>query len=459
MQDNKKIYFRQRAITTLEDFISSPATPDIFANYGNIDVILLAERMLFQNQKYLPNGEENKRYFYDVPLRTYSFTDMVLTQNMLELLDLLETLKYRNSITNARSIQRNFLHSGFNMEHCLNSITSINKEDTIIDISEHIELGNYSVKVKSQDKILDDPKSIRDYFATYLKHRSILSEAQSLQYTIIPSIQRTDSAKVGREHQPHYYLSTNDIPEFLFAFEFNDGRDFFLWEKNKRLPRYAPTRCRSEISYKMVLSEIQRHYPNSESASASVISHRHRMDHMFFHTKLNRIQYYYDLYTQDAFLNQFFQAYTLTYKEAINLKTLFIDNIFDDITFMKALLQSPYLDGFLLFDILLQSDLFLISENFGKRTFDTFLTNIDNWKKQVCSILNNLFWIYDFSEFTRTEISLDIPSFEKAIIENLLSNAFFKEYYMQENTFVSRYLNSSIDLLLPFTDMCTILSE
>lgn len=459
MQENKQIYFRKNAVSTFEDFIDRWATLDNFTNCKYMNDILLAERILFQNQKILPNGVENKYYSYDVPSRAYSFTDMVLAQNMLELLDLLETLKYRNIITNARSIQRNFLYSGFNMDNNLNFPTSI-KEELSIDLSENIKLGNYSIKVSSPDMILDGPKSIRDYFANYLKYRSVLSKAQSLPYTIMQSEQRTDSIKANREHQPHYYLPTNDIPEFLLSFKFNDGRDFSSWGKYERLPRFAPTRNRSETSYKTVLCDIQRLYPNSDSTSASVISHRHRMDFMFFHNKLSRIQYYYKLYTQEVFLNQFLQAYTLTYKEVLNLELYFINNIFGDITFMKSILSSPYLDGFLLFDIQLQANLFLISLNYGSKTLKTFLDNINTWKQQVCSIINNSFWIYDFSnELAKTDNSLNIDLFEKAIVKKLQDNSFFKKYYKEENTFIPLYLNSSAELPLPFGDIRTIVSE
>lgn len=460
MKEITNIYFRNKPLSTLKDLLTYLSMPHTFQQDEDIQKIHKKEVMLFQQQKTLPNGSENMHDFLDIPSRSYSLKEMINAQNQLELLVLLETLRYRNNIVNARSAQRKYLHDKFNLEFFIKNLSGI-KTISNLALTEQIALGNQSVKFNSYDKNHSDPKSIREYFNDYLHKRYEFSKVETYPYKIIRSSQRSDSINAGREFQPNFYLSFNDIPEFLLLFAFNDGREFILGKETTRLPKISPTKMRSEISYKKILYDIQQFYPHSSNETTDIICHRHRLNQMFLFSKLNSILHYYNLYTSVFFLDQILQIHTLTYNDILNLKQHVVSNIFEDEDFIGRLLLNPCLDGFLLFDILFQANSLFHVPGMPPKTLETFLNNINSSKEKTINIIEKPFWHnYDLTKFLFiSDNSLDIVKSEKNIINDLLQNRFFQKYYVEENQFLTTYLQSPTKLILPFDKLKAILPE
>lgn len=500
MNGNKEIYFRQKVISTISDLISQFSTLDI-SDYNKeiadtLYFCLKSEQILMQNINYILS-----------PLRLYGINDLLKTQSLLELLDIIETIKHRNEIVNARSLLRKFLYSQFNLDffnysNLMNynvnkKKDSLIKNNTLIMPNEKLSFGNCSIKFNSYDLHNRDSKTIRNYFESYLYYRSSNPDDYYFFYQVIQSKQRADSKKAQRDYQPHYYLPANQIPEFLLAFAFNDGRDykFQKLKKDPRLPRFSKKMNRSEDAYKRVLFTIQEHYPNSDTNSVDDIIHRYRLNQMFLSGKLNRLYEYYKLYTSDGFLTQIIETFTFSYNEILSLKQVIINNIFMDTIFIRNILSSPFLDGFLFFDVMYQSRIYLMSNASNNLSHNNFLCIIKQCKEETSSFIHTPPWIlahyidninkqiFQFQNVNPKPIynsidlltfspegALDITKSEEFIIKELLKNPFYKNYFIEkisiftdfyDNTtsFIDTYLKSSVDSIIPFDKIRSLLAK
>lgn len=447
LTDNR-LFFKSHTLSTCED---------IKQILNNI-IVLDKKSKTRENTLKICSNERNPYRPFNIPSRPYSFSEMVKAQYLLDLLDLLEIIKYRKYIVNARFVLRKCIYCGFEIQNCLSSIMPFKTSgdnpsicDTL-HIEDKLSLGTIEKKFNSySEKLHSDPTSIREYFTKYLTEHYEACNLSTPFYKIYQSIQRPDSKKANRDYQPRYYLPLNQVPEFIFAFIFNDGRDFSSWKLETRLPRFRESNRRSKEAYELILEKAQALCPNNFESDVGIIVHRHRLNQMFLFDKLAMINKYYNLYTSDPFLDCITKTLRLKYQEALHLKDILNEIIFKDKSFIKDILCSPFLDSLLIFDINYQYILLTLFSELGEQNSLQGLLNLIKETKKQAQKISDISLASEHSIFSKELESvgyLSISEIEKYIISILRVNPFYKKYFSIENFSV---VNNFITESLPFS--------
>lgn len=451
INSKQQIHFKNSPLSTLSNFKSS--IKDIYTpnHVPDLSKLLELENILFQGQ------HSDERAFLSTPKRKYQIIEMIKAQNLLEILDFLETVTYMNYIVNGRSALHKYLYSGFKLEDFIrNSINENVTPNKYIPADANLAFGTEILSFKGEYKQDSYPKTIRKYFEKYLNTRSSISQTPATEYNLFATLQREDSNSSNHKHQPRFYLPVDQLPEFLLSFAYNDGRDVSKLRENndnkKRLPRSNTCKPKTETSFKFVLQQIYQKYQEPFKYISSNIVHLYRLDKIFFFNKLNTLSHYYKLYTSDEFLNQIIQHYSLSYREILTLEELITKHIFDDYDFISFGLQCQNLDFMLPFDIYFQFEIF---SNSFKKAFgiSDLIKTITDCKTNSKSILNLALHHTESASilhFTASD-ALDIATTKEIVLNQLKRNNFFKEYYPKRNIILSKYSASNSTLNVPLT--------
>lgn len=411
-----------------------------------------------------------------------SFEDMLRTQDYLETLDCIESIKYNKYVVNARHILQKYLYGGTEYKH--------------YDISQwdicHIykKLGRRSLQDKEliiispKTNILKPSKSIRNHLEKFLSNHVCIKDRPYTGFGLFRIENSNTSYKPEQNKQKkRYYIQISDIQPFLLLFTLYDGRNFeykYTGCKNiiKKRDYISPSRKNlrySEYSYKIVLNKMDEIKTNSSDKikdQALSIKNLWHCDQIFLSNKLNILFKYYKTYTSIPFLDSFASHYKLTYSENLNLKEYISEEIFKDTSFIIKGLQSDYLDFMMLFDIFIRYK--SNSGNICTKNFDKLKNDISFSKSTTLEYLDccpylkynapgfpdnyeNVFRLLNRKkDFLKPE--KEIIFLEKEICSFLEKDKFFQFYYnnTDKDNFSTLFQNGSIKEY-DFIDFGTIL--
>lgn len=444
MYKNHKIVYKNIQIENLETikqiliidiflhkFMSHPSFPNIRTTNSTIIPKLMdlirKETILFQQLNLF--GKTASPFFQ----RNYSFQKMLQTEDVLELLDFLETVKYSANYTSARKILHKYLYSNYDLSSC--TLLKTKKDDTL-------NLGKYNdSNIHYNSNLLSTPeddnqsspsKTIRQHLVYFLT--TIMNSYGN--FDLFKKFESPQESKASGKLKERFYIPAYEIPAFLLLFTYFDGRDFQYQnnQKNKNhLPQYNIERSCSEFSYQLVKERLKALCPSfpltQSSYPALDISTFKRCDNIFLFTKLNRLTYYYNLYLSDPVLTMIMQKYNLTYLEVTELDKFLIKTIFEDEDFIIKGLRSSYADFLLPFDILFRSAIFLNPS--GQSSFSTFKSELNTIKDSTIKLLySNLFYTPNLSLLSFCKSGdLYITDSEEKILKYLSNDDYYKNCY------------------------------
>lgn len=401
------------------------------------------ETVLYQN----PYGE--------IPKRPYTLNDLTTAQNLLAIFSLLETIKYKENIVNARPLLHKYLYSGYDWDKCLlNKITADVHLHIKIDINSLLTYGNFKYTYEDE-KNNSYPKSIRKYFESYLDSRTKNTSCPDIH--LIISTQDYDNK--DRPYQPRYYLPVNQILEFLLEFAFLDGRIFSAETEDNassrsRIPKFNAAKQKSELKYRLVLQQIEKILESHKLSNYEKISHAYKLDKIFLFHNMKTLNYYYTTYTSSHFLNRMIKVFELSYEEITNLKEIINKCIWDDSDFIHAGHQSTFMDFMLPFDIYFQYNLFCKNPYIRLQG----IKGLEGLKEIIkeCKMQARKIWEFPFHTDLQEILSinnnlLDIKKTQDNIVKILETNNFYKNYFLFENKYWRANYFSSEKLQYPIS--------
>lgn len=366
--------------------------------------------------------------------RAYLWNEMILAQDFLELLSILESIKYAPNKVNARQLLHGYLYSKYDYQQ--GNILRFTKR---LDIIESFSLTYPNVfiskEIPSLKKRIESPtKSIRDYLNNFLK---FYAEKSSKIY--LSTISDNDDIK---NEKKRYYISAYDMQELLLYFTYIDGRNFehcgLQKDKNKTPTRKKNLIC-SEYSYQKCLEMISSMTEGFDASKNSIekvclaTAIFYQSDRVFLFQKLQKLSDYHSLYQENIILSEIIHKYRLTYHQVMELKQFMINSIFYDEEFIVAGLKSCYLDFMIPFDIIFQSHLFSKEVSKKEGDYEGFKQDLETIKQGVKELFKFQMHSGAFYEIMSPNLNLDreisISYLEDVVLKNLETNPFFINYY------------------------------
>lgn len=366
------IVFKNHKIKKISDIIKAYldfmqhnpyASPYHNFSYNNNEakekiITIINQYIIINQQKNIEiikkdNGESV--YITKPTISPYSFEDMLRTQDYLEVLDCIESIKYNEYIVNARQLLQKYLYgTGTESHYCTYDINNCNIYNFYKRLPSSRLKNKTFLSISQKTKTLTPSKSIRENLRKFLLEQACLEDCPNNKCFLFSMTNNETSYKGKRNIR--FYIPILDIPAFLLLFTLYDGRDFRCECNNYKNTKHNylnPSKKKlrySEYSYMTVLSKIDELKINKGAFSIRTIWH---CDKIFLQNKLNILFKYYKAYTSTNFLDKIINSYIITYSEVINLKKFITNNIFKDNDFIIAGLKSNYLDFMLLFDIII----------------------------------------------------------------------------------------------------------
>ena len=376
--------------------------------------------------------------------RRYSFRNMLQAQDSLEALNLFESLAYAPYALNARQLLRQYLYSKYNFSTYYHLAQYANVKKIDILPREISNIPTLRMITIPEGAHLPSPsKSIREYLYNYVSNWSKNPRLTNQQCNLFFCNINNDSSNRRKQR---YLLPLYNIPEFLLAFSFIEGRDFSHTESQQnpdKLPTIKKDRGCSSFSYKSVLTQSSLLIPEPFVYTPYTIGTLYRCDNIFLFRKLNTLMYYYNLYLSDAILNAITQNCRLNYQETISLKDFIVRNIFEDKNFILTGLKSKYLDFMLPFDIFFQYYIYSSRQS----SLEFLKQRIAGIKKDVLKILSVTAHTHeskDFLTFDNNE-NFSILTSEEKIYTQLKNNPFFSNYYLSYNSFSHNFITDELN--------------
>lgn len=383
--------------------------------------------------------------------RPYHFSEMSSAQNILHVLDVLESIKYKEHNVLCRPLLRKYLYSSYNLLSCyLNDKNIHNKLNNSISTTLPLKAGNTTYTFPDELNNTSDPKSVRNYFFKHLTDKIISYSTCGIQIT-------KSAAETSSNHKKeHYYLPVTQILEFLLLFTYADGRNYpstYIPNTNSRLPRLDGSCPKSAYSYKLVLQQIVRLLDSPRLNQYSKACHLYRLDKLFLFAKMGTMNKYYNLYNSDYFLSNIMNSFKLSYSEVSKLKKLLADNLWNDTSFIHEGIQSSCMDFMLPFDIHFQSELFTrnmpLSYSTGLHGLNRL---IEECKKETRTIwsLNSTPNI-NLQNYINDSGFINITNLQNELYDMLMKNNFYKTYCRISESFLHSYLSSPEPLQQPIS--------
>lgn len=448
MYKNQKIVYKNIQIDDLETFkqtlnvkycLNNPTEHPTLSYIGTTNLtiksvlseLIRKESLLFQQMNL---HSDNVPAFFK---RDYTFLNMLQTEKVLELLDLLETVKYSSYYTYARKLLQRYLHLSYDLSSCT-LLKTMRKSIATFNLWKSDNPNLYSnrelLQVTEEYNQPSPSKTIRQHLAYFLS-TTMNSYNFYGNFGLYKNAEPPQKSKASDKLKERFYIPAYEIPSFLLLFTYFDGRDFQRQHKQKskyHLPQYNKERSCSEFSYQLVKEKLKTLCPSpspTQSPYAALdISTFICCDNIFLYTKLNRLTYYYNLYLSDSVLTTIMQQYNLTYSEVIELDKFLIKNIFEDKNFIIAGLRSNYVDFMLPFDILFRSAILLNSS--GQSSYSDFKSKLDTIKHSTLELYTDIFYKYNppILSFHKSG-ALSITSSEEEILKYLMNDNFYKNCY------------------------------
>lgn len=275
-----------------------------------------------------------------------------------------------------------------------------------------------------------------------------------------------------------YTVPYMDSINFLLYFIYQDGRAITkntIENENARLPNFKRKNSCSKFSQKIVFEKILSLFNilnTNEADRCFEIVEMYRMDQLFKLFKIHKLVTRYCEFLSDENLESIFNEFDFTYKEAMSFKSIIIDKIFKNKSFIQFCLKCDYFDPFLVFNNLFKKYIVIFQKNKKDYEWMQSLVTEDNLvNKNINSNKENLFeniiiytlnltflYIDAFKEKTKRqteEFFRDKKRSEKKKYCNDISNRIirselFKEYYFNNRELLRGYCNedkswSSVD--------------
>lgn len=459
MPIGKNIYYNNNQISCFDELLEILFSTNLYKTdnlYAKIAISQRLSSVLNELYKYEFIVFHNRTPKNAVLIAPYSFDDMIMVQDSLNLLNTLESIKYMDNIINARSLLHKYLYSQYDISSCniiaQNSDVFINTKiinRSTLSTNTKYQYGNNILTLLNEINNTSPSKSIRNHLTKFINEKFSTSTSSIATYNLfIGDHSRktivSDNSSDFDLAKTRLFLPAHQALPFLLSFVYYDGRDFSnnAFQKNKdNLPLFKQENSASEFSYKLVLKQIHKLFANStDNHDILMINSMTLCDQTFLYKKLNLLYSYYKKYTNESFLDALIHYYNFTYKELSMVKDVLIESIFNDDEFISKGLYSNYLDFMLLFNIFFVY-LLISTPSFdlrGLQHLECLITKCKDKTKTLLSqtppslsstkniiVKNGTFKLYET---------------EQKIKDSLIKNPFYKEYYLTSDYFIDEYL-------------------
>ena len=403
----------------------------------NVRALLTYEMILFQGK------------ITSIP--RYSIREMLQAQDLLEILDLFETVNDAPYYVHARQLLLQYIRSKYDLkEYIKKDQYYIQNKCQLLDDSKSF---SYNTILRSSGLKEDSPsKSIRQKLSHFLQKESGNANS-SLGIFTLP-LREENTSSVNRKIR--YYLPIHSIPEFLSLYTYNEGRDFsnIQYQKNKdRLPRKQAGN--SYLSYKITIEKIHECFGSSHDLLPGDICSLYRCNKHLMFFKFFSLKRYQDLYTSEDVMNNIIQNYSLTYSDIQNLDAKIMEAIFKDIDFIREVLSSSLLDPMLIFDIFFQFDEASPIHLGDSKGINALLDDIAKAKQKsllAIKAMNHFSIIPENTDIPSLSLPKDVTSLETSIITQLNFNQFYIMYFRNSIFFTCNEMDSFFEILAPVID-------
>ena len=388
---------------------------------------------------------ETQVYKYGSIAINYKLNDMFTTQECLEALDCLETIKYASIAINAKHLLCDYLYSGYNVSdlNLLSLIKNTNLKNILLS-NETISSPN----LISRQQTPEPSKTIGNKIFSFLSKQSAFSKYSNIHCGLYPTNHSSENSPQTEKDsftspQKNFNVPIYEAPTLLLLFSFFDRRIFKYRKKTEEILRLPPTKpdTTDADAYKIVSKIAQNVYSNFENDKALSKIYPWRFDNIFLFHKFNILLKYYDLYSNPKTLDVIIKKYNFEYNQAEQIQNTIKDIIFEDKDFIMYGLKSGYLDFMLPFNIFFQLD--ILAPNFEASPED-FKTTLIKAKKATSQIIDAKLYLKYRSlalPFFKDN-SFSISDIEEKICDFLETNTFYHSYYLQTE-FLDKFLEDN----------------
>lgn len=155
-----------------------------------------------------------------------------------------------------------------------------------------------------------------------------------------------------------YKINYIDSINFLLYFIYQDGRKIHSFEKS--LPNFSPSTSCSKHSQKMVFTQILLLFHNPKSKLKNTANQEDKLfrlielyntDKFFCIFKMQKMTLRYIEFMEEKNLEEIYNRFDFTYREARDFEKSFIEQIFENEDFISFCLKCNYPDPFQIFNL------------------------------------------------------------------------------------------------------------